>query len=121
MSKLNTIRVMQKVLVSATVPHCAYRMANKLRVLGITASAETVYSWLKKMEQEGLAISIEVKIPGGTEINFVASGLAKAELAALELLDVAECILAEDMLPYLPAEYVAKVRAVIAKATGSAA
>jgi hypothetical protein len=35
-----------------------------------------------------------------------------------DLLDVAQAILAEDMLQYLPAEFVAKVRAAIAKATG---
>lgn len=39
--------------------------------------------------------------------------------AAPELLEVAESILADDMLQYLPGEYVAKVRAVIAKATGA--
>lgn len=37
---------------------------------------------------------------------------------APELLEVAQSILAEDMIQYLPAEYVAKVRAVISKATG---
>lgn len=35
------------------------------------------------------------------------------------LLEVAQGILADDMLQYLPAEYVSKVRAAIAKATGS--
>lgn len=38
--------------------------------------------------------------------------------AAPELLDVAQSILADDMLKYLPDEYVARVRSVIAKATG---
>lgn len=37
--------------------------------------------------------------------------------AAPELLDVAQSILADDMVQYLPAEYVEKVRAAIAKAT----
>lgn len=38
--------------------------------------------------------------------------------AAPELLDVAQSILADEMVQYLPAEYVEKVRAAIAKATG---
>ena len=46
-------------------------------------------------------------------------GDARLIAAAPELLEVAHSILADDMLQYLPAEYVAKVRAVIAKATGS--
>lgn len=41
--------------------------------------------------------------------------------AAPELLEVAHGILAADMLQYLPAEYIAKARAAIAKATGSEA
>ena len=45
-------------------------------------------------------------------------GDARLIAAAPELLEVAHSILADDMLQYLPAEYVAKVRAVIAKATG---
>lgn len=36
-----------------------------------------------------------------------------------ELLDVAEGILVDDLLPYLPAEYIAKVRAAIAKTTAA--
>lgn len=40
--------------------------------------------------------------------------------AAPELLEVAQGILVDDMLQYLPAEYVSKVRAAIAKATGEA-
>lgn len=40
--------------------------------------------------------------------------------AAPELLEVAQGILAADMLQYLPAEYVSKVRAAVAKATGHA-
>jgi hypothetical protein len=43
---------------------------------------------------------------------------ARLIAAAPDLLDVAQAILAEDMLQYLPAEFVAKVRAAIAKATG---
>ena len=39
--------------------------------------------------------------------------------AAPELLELAQSILADDMLQYLPDEYTTKVRAVIAKATGS--
>ena len=38
--------------------------------------------------------------------------------AAPELLEVAEGILVDDMLQYLPDEYIAKVRAAIAKAKG---
>lgn len=38
--------------------------------------------------------------------------------AAPELLEVARSILVDDMLQYLPDEYIAKVRAVISKATG---
>lgn len=38
--------------------------------------------------------------------------------AAPDLLEVARGILADDLLQYLPAEYVAKVRAAIAKAEG---
>lgn len=41
--------------------------------------------------------------------------------AAPELLAVAKGILTDDMLPLLPAEYVAKVRVAIAKAEGGAA
>ena len=44
---------------------------------------------------------------------------ARLIAAAPELLEVAESILAEDMLQYLPVEYITKVRAAIAKATGS--
>lgn len=43
---------------------------------------------------------------------------ARLIAAAPELLEVAQSILADDMLQYLPAEYIAKVRAAIAKATG---
>lgn len=43
---------------------------------------------------------------------------ARLIAAAPELLDVAQSILADDMVQYLPAEYVEKVRAAIAKATG---
>lgn len=43
---------------------------------------------------------------------------ARLIAAAPELLEVAEGILADDMLQHLPAEYIAKVRAAIAKATG---
>lgn len=43
---------------------------------------------------------------------------ARLIAAAPELLEVAQGILADDMLQYLPAEYVSKVRAAIAKATG---
>lgn len=43
---------------------------------------------------------------------------ARLIAAAPELLEVAQGILAEDMRQYLPAEYVAKVSAAIAKATG---
>ena len=48
-------------------------------------------------------------------------GFANARLisAAPELLEVVQSILADDMLQYLPSEYVAKVRTVIAKATGA--
>lgn len=48
------------------------------------------------------------------------SSIANASLiaAAPELLEIAESIIADDMIKYLPNEYVAKVRAVIAKATG---
>lgn len=45
---------------------------------------------------------------------------ARLIAAAPELLEVAQGILAADMLQYLPAEYVSKVRAAIAKATGEA-
>lgn len=41
--------------------------------------------------------------------------------AAPDLLDVAKSILAPDMLTLLPAEYIEKVRAAIAKAEGGAA
>lgn len=44
---------------------------------------------------------------------------ARLIAAAPELLEVVQGILAEDMLQYLPAEYIAKVRAVISKATGA--
>lgn len=37
-----------------------------------------------------------------------------------DLLDVAQNILADDLIQYLPSEYIAKVRAAIAKATGAA-
>lgn len=40
--------------------------------------------------------------------------------AAPELLEVAQLILAEDLLDFLPEEYASKVRAAIAKATGDA-
>ena len=43
---------------------------------------------------------------------------ARLIAAAPELLEVAECILADDLIALLPAEYVAKVRAAIAKARG---
>lgn len=43
---------------------------------------------------------------------------ARLIATAPELLEVAQGILADDMLQYLPAEYVSKVRAAIAKATG---
>ena len=47
--------------------------------------------------------------------------LANARLiaAAPELLEVAQLILAEDLLDFLPEEYASKVRAAVAKATGS--
>ena len=40
--------------------------------------------------------------------------------AAPELLEVAQLILAEDLLDFLPEEYASKVRAAVAKATGDA-
>lgn len=43
---------------------------------------------------------------------------ARLIAAAPELLDVAQSILADDMLQYLPVEYINKVRSVIEKATG---
>lgn len=46
------------------------------------------------------------------------SANARLISAAPELLEVAESILVDDVLQYLPAEYVAKVRAAIAKARG---
>lgn len=48
------------------------------------------------------------------------TGDSRLIAAAPELLEVARGILVEEMLQYLPAEYVAKVRAAIAKATGAA-
>jgi hypothetical protein len=52
--------------------------------------------------------------PHSTEAKANASLMA----AAQELLEVAEGILVDDMLQYLPDEYVAKVRTAIAKAKG---
>ena len=48
-----------------------------------------------------------------------AESIANARLiaAAPDLLDVAQSILTDDMLQYLPAEYIARVRAVIARST----
>ena len=43
---------------------------------------------------------------------------ARLIAAAPELLEVAHLILAEDLLDFLPEEYVSRVRAAIAKATG---
>jgi hypothetical protein len=43
---------------------------------------------------------------------------ARLIAAAPDLLEVAKSILVDDLLPYLPAEYIAKVRAAIAKAEG---
>lgn len=43
---------------------------------------------------------------------------ARLIAAAPELLEVAQLILAEDLLDFLPEEYVFRVRAAIAKATG---
>ena len=48
-------------------------------------------------------------------------GNARLIAAAPDLLEVSERILAPDMIDYLPAEYVAKVRAAIAKAIGKEA
>lgn len=53
-----------------------------------------------------------------------ATGLNAEESAALiaeapDLLEIAKCILADDMIQYLPVEFVARVRATIAKATQS--
>lgn len=42
---------------------------------------------------------------------------ARLIAAAPDLLDIAQNILAPDLFPYLPAEYVTKVQAAIAKAT----
>ena len=53
-----------------------------------------------------------------TETCMSADENATLIAAAPELLEVAQNILADDLLPYLPAEYIAKVRAAIAKATG---
>ena len=46
---------------------------------------------------------------------------ARLIAAAPDLLDIAQNILAPDLFPYLPADYVTKVQAVIAKATGVSA
>ena len=43
---------------------------------------------------------------------------ARLIAAAPELLEVAQMILAEDLLDFLPEEYASKVRAAVAKATG---
>lgn len=51
--------------------------------------------------------------PYATEAN------ARLIAAAPELLEAAQGILVDDMFRYLPNEYIAKVRAAIAKATGS--
>jgi hypothetical protein len=67
------------------------------------------------IEQESTGMPVAVLIVYD-EDSTEASGYLMA--AAPELLDVAMSILADDMLQYLPAEYVAKVRATIAKATG---
>ena len=53
-------------------------------------------------------------------VAFVVEDQAELVAAAPELLEVARGIIVDDMLQYLPAEYVAKVRAAIAKATGAA-
>ena len=47
-------------------------------------------------------------------------GEANARLiaAAPELLEIVKSILADDMMQYLPAEYIEKIRSSIAKATG---
>ena len=49
-----------------------------------------------------------------------AKNLSDARLitAAPELLEVAQSILADDMIQYLPVEYINKVKSVIEKATG---
>lgn len=60
-------------------------------------------------------------ISQASEANAEDEANAKLISAAPELLEIAESILADDMLQYLPAEYVARVRAAIAKATGGAA
>ena len=46
---------------------------------------------------------------------------ARLIAAAPELLEVAQLILAEDLLDFLPEEYASKIRAAIAKATGEQA
>jgi hypothetical protein len=50
--------------------------------------------------------------------EYVTDANANLISAAPELLEVAEGILVDDMLQYLPDEYIAKVRAAIAKARG---
>ncbi len=54
---------------------------------------------------------------GRSEGEYVAN--ARMVAAAPELLEAAQGILVDDMFRYLPNEYIAKVRAAIAKATGS--
>ena len=61
----------------------------------------------------GICICADAPGDGSPEAN------ARLIAAAPELLDIAQSIIVDDMLEYLPDEYVLKVRAVIAKATGA--
>lgn len=85
--------------------------------------------WNYPEHPKGVSTLIYAELGGNPEAFPVASATygvpdeerkANARLiaAAPELLEVAHLILAEDLLDFLPEEYVSRVRAAIAKATG---
>ena len=66
-------------------------------------------------------VSPEALDEAAERIDYQTVMIRGMEIQRDELLKVAQGILAEDMLQYLPAEYVANVRAVIASVKGGAA
>lgn len=118
MSRFSLIRDIQHVLASATVPHCPYRMREKLLRNGPAASVEQIFAKLEEMERMGLASSVVVKSPGESQKMFVASQLARSEMAASELLGALTIVKENPYFDQLCAEAQYAVEQAIAKATG---
>lgn len=85
----------------------------------MSANKHTPGPWLRD-DLSGLDCDVRAASGRKDRADYRAECDANAHLiaAAPELLEVAQLILAEDLLDFLPEEYVSKVRAAIAKATG---